>query len=321
MPLDPDVKRWLDEVYGGPFTPMHELTVDQARRQMQAASDLLGPGDEVASVEDIAADAPHGAIPVRIYRPHSEHDRLPLLVYFHGGGWVLGSIATHDAYCRGLANASDWAVASVDYRLAPEHPFPAAFDDSYAATAWLADSADALKLDARTIAVGGDSAGGNLAAAVALAARDRGGPTLAGQLLIYPITDFDFQRPSYIANADGYHLTRDTMRWFWQHYCGDDFARTADDFRASPLLAESLAQLPSAFVITAEFDPLLDEGEAYAEKLSAAGVDARCKRYDGMIHGFVRRTAEWSAAREALRDAAEFLRSITINHRNGRDPR
>ncbi|MCA9209447.1 MAG: alpha/beta hydrolase [Planctomycetales bacterium] len=311
MPLDPHVKRWLDEVYGGPFTPMHEMTIDQARRQMQAASDLLGPGEEVASVENIAADGPHGSIPVRIYRPRSQHDRLPLLVYFHGGGWVLGSIATHDAYCRALANASGWAVASVDYRLAPEHPFPAAFDDSYAAAAWLADSADRLNLDERTIAVGGDSAGGNLAAAVALAARDRGGPRLAGQLLIYPITDFDLQRPSYIANADGYHLTRETMRWFWQLYCGDNFARVADDLRASPLRAESLAELPPAFVLTAEFDPLLDEGAAYAAKLSASGVEARHKRYDGMIHGFVRRTAEWSVAREALRDAAEFLRSLS----------
>jgi acetyl esterase len=307
MPLDPAVRRWLDDVYGGPYTPMHELTVEQARRQMLAASELLGLGEAVAAVDDLVADGPSGPIPVRLYRPLPDDAApLPVVVYFHGGGWVLGSIATHDAYCRSLANASGWAVASVDYRLAPEHPFPTPLEDAFAATRWIARQAQQLQLDPQRLAVAGDSAGGNLAAAVTLASRARRGPAIDRQALLYPITDCRFDGPSYQSNAEGYHLTRATMIWFWRHYLED--ADEADNPYAAPLRADSLAGLPPALVMTAEFDPLLDEGEAYARRLIESGVPTRLSRYDGMIHGFVRRLKEWQQADDALQEVADFLR-------------
>jgi acetyl esterase len=308
MPLDPDVKALLDETYGGPFTPLHEMSVDQARRQMLATSRMIGPPVEVAQVEDLEAPGPAGPIALRLYRPKLEGP-LPVVVYFHGGGWTIGSIETHDHYCRSLANASGCAVLSVEYRLAPEHPFPAAWEDAYAATDWIATHAARLQIGAGKLHVAGDSAGGNLAATVALAARDRGVPAIKSQVLIYPITDCRVDTESYQRNADGYHLTRDTMIWFWKHYLKDP--GDGEQPYASPLRAGDLSSLPPAMVITAEFDPLLDEGKAYARRLEQAGVQVAYRCYEGMIHGFTRRLDRIQSAHAALQDVADFLSRVS----------
>jgi acetyl esterase len=231
-----------------------------------------------------------------------------MLVYFHGGGWVIGNLDTHDGVCRQLCNAAHCVVVSVDYRLAPEHPYPAAAEDAYAATRWVAANAAAIGGDPARIALGGDSAGGNLTAVVTLMARDRGGPPLVFQLLVYPATDAPTaDHPSYRENAEGYFLTRDMMLWFWNHYCGSTPDLT-DAYRY-PLRAKDLRRLPPAYVITAEFDPLRDEGEAYAARLREANVPVRLKRYAGMIHGFFGMGALLTQAREATKEAAEALRS------------
>ena len=234
---------------------------------------------------------PAGDIPVRVYRP-STGGPLPLLVYFFGGGWTLGSIDTSDGICRSLANSAGCLVVTAGYRLAPEHRFPAAVDDCYAATAWIALHATDFGADPARIAVGGDSAGGNLAAAVALLARDRGGPRLAGQLLVYPNTDYLFNHHS--------------VAWYWQHYLA-----TPDDGRnplASPLRADDLGGLPPALVVTAEYDPLRDQGEEYGHRLADAGVPAVVSRYPGTVHGFFAMAGTVDAGRAAIAEAAGALR-------------
>jgi acetyl esterase len=227
-------------------------------------------------------------------------------VFFHGGGFVVGDIDTHDATCRGLAKAAHCIVVSVDYRLAPEHPFPAAPEDCYAATVWVADNAASLGGDGARLAVGGDSAGGNLAAVVALMARDRGGPALAHQLLIYPVIDHNFDTASYVENGRGYLLSREMMMWFWGLYLED--ASDGSNPYASPIRAEDLSGLAAATIISAEFDPLRDEGEAYARRLGDADVAVTARRYDGMVHGFFAMTAVLDRAREAVAFAAAELR-------------
>ena len=249
---------------------------------------------------------PGGEIPLRVYTPAGAGP-FPLLVYFHGGGWVIGSIETHDAICRTLTNAAGCVTVSVDYRLAPEHTFPAAIDDAYAATEWTAANAAELGGTSSAIAVGGDSAGGNLAAVVAQMARDRDGPALAYQVLVYPITDCVFDRPSYAADATGYLLTKETMAWFWDHYVPDEADRTNP--LVSPLRAKDLSGLPPALIITAEFDPLRDEGEAYASRLRDAGVAVDTNRYDNMTHGFIQMGGMLEEARAALAEAASGLRA------------
>jgi acetyl esterase len=259
----------------------------------------------VAIVKDLEIPGPAGRIPVRVYRP-SERAELPVLVYLHGGGWAICSLETHDASCRELANAADCVVVSVDYRLAPEHRFPAAPEDCYAALTWTARNAPSLGADSRRLAIGGDSAGGNLSAVVALMARDREGPRLCHQLLVYPVTDHSFDTDSYRENADAPILTREIMQGFWGLYLS-----RAEDGRhpyASPLRAEDLSGLPPAHVITAEYDPLRDEGEAYARRLSAAGVPVEQRRFDGMVHGFFGFGELIDLAREAVDDAARELR-------------
>ncbi|MEN8159131.1 MAG: alpha/beta hydrolase, partial [Myxococcota bacterium] len=231
---------------------------------------------------------------------------LPALVYFHGGGWVIGSIDTHDGSCRDLANRIGCVVVSVDYRLAPENPYPAAAEDCYAATKWVSENAAAVGVDPGRIAIGGDSAGGNLTAAVALMARDRGAPALRHQLLVYPVTDADFSRPSYRENAEGYLLTTKAMEWFWGHYVPDPARR--QDAYAAPLRAPDLSGLPPAFVLTAEYDPLRDEGEALAARLEQAGVPTRLTRYEGAIHGFFAMGLLAEVARRAVDDAVAELR-------------
>ena len=243
---------------------------------------------------------------MRIYTPQGSGP-FPVLVYFHGGGWVIGNVDTHDPTCRTLTNAAGCVVVSVDYRLAPEHKFPAAVDDCYAATQWVAANAAAINGDSSRIAIGGDSAGGNLTAVVAIEARDKGGPPLVFQLLVYPVTDYSFSTPSYRDNGDGYLLTKDSMVWFWDHYLRSE--ADGQDYRASPLRASDLTGLPPALVITAEYDPLRDEGEAYAARLQEAGVSVTCTRYDGMIHGFYGLTAVVDQARKAVEESVAALRA------------
>jgi acetyl esterase len=304
MPLDPGLKLVLDQLAANPGPQLHELPVAQARAffdQMQ----LPRPEVKVAEVVNRTIPGPAGEIPVRIYRPEGRAP-FPALVYFHGGGWVIGSLETHDGSCRELANRAGCVVVSVDYRLAPEHRYPAAAEDCFAATKWVAAHAAELGVDAKRIAIGGDSAGGNLAAVVALMARERRGPALRFQLLVYPVTDADFSRPSYRENAEGYLLSTKAMEWFWGHYVADA-AQRAEPF-ASPLRAKDLAGLPPAFVLTAEFDPLRDEGDAYAERLRQAGVPTRWKRYDGAIHGFFAMGLLAQVGRDAVDDAVAALR-------------
>jgi acetyl esterase len=306
MGLDPQVQKVLDQIAAIGAPDLHTLPVPEARTAMAAMAGLQGQTEAVAHVEDRTLPGPGDDIAIRLYTP--DRDRaLPLLVYFHGGGWVLGSIDTHDALCRALANAAGCAVVSVEYRLAPEHPFPAAPEDAYAATRWIAENAAALGGDATRIAVGGDSAGGNLAAVVALMAREQGGPRLRHQLLIYPVTDAAFDTLSARENAEGYLLTSEAMRWFWNHYCPDVTAR--GDWRASPVRAPHFRGLPPAHVIPAEFDPLRDEGEAYAAHLRAADVPVRCTRYDGMIHGFFSMGGVVARGRAAVGEAVRLLRA------------
>jgi acetyl esterase len=302
MPVHPQAQALADQIGAG----FDVTTIDIAviRRTLDETS-RLGPRPEVAAVKDLEVPGPAGQIPVRVYRP-SERQDLPVLVYFHGGGFSICSIETHDVTCRELANGAGCVVVSVGYRLAPEHRFPAAPEDCYAALAWVARHAASLGGDPARLAVGGDSAGGNLAAVVALLARERGGPRLRHQLLVYPVMDHSFDTASYRENAQAPLLTREMMRGFWSLY----LARDEDglDPHASPLRAADLTGLPPAHVITAEYDPLRDEGEAYARRLAAAGVPAVLRRYDGMIHGFFGFTAQIDVAGEAVAEAARQLR-------------
>ncbi len=309
MPLDPQVRFVLDQLaaQGGP--PLHEMTPADARAAFERLRSPA-PGEPVEHIEQRRVPGPDGdAIAVRLYVPAAAAAarRGPALVYFHGGGWVIGSLDTHDNLCRALANRSGARVVSVDYRLAPEHPWPAAPEDCYAVVRHLAEHGAELGIDGSRLAVGGDSAGGNLAAVVALMARDRSGPVLRHQLLLYPVVDHDFDRPSYRENGDGYFLTRDGMRWFWDRYVADPARR--NEGYASPLRAEKLAGLPPATVLTAEYDPLRDEGEAYADRLRAAGVATTATRYDGQIHGFVSLLDVFDAGRRAVDQLGATLRA------------
>jgi acetyl esterase len=303
MPLDPQARATLDAVAALGLPPFEQGTPDAARAGLAARRKVTtAPAAPVDSIEDRHV----GGVPARVYRPSAQRP-LPTLVYFHGGGWVLGDVDVYDGTVRDLANASGCMVVSVDYRLAPEHKFPAAADDAFAATAWVAENAGEIGADPGRLAVGGDSAGGNLAAAVTLMARDRGGPKIAFQLLIYPVTDQSFETPSYHENAEGYGLTRKQMMWFSGHYLRGP--ADADDPLASPLRAESLRGLPPALVITAGYDPLRDEAEQYAVRLKAAGVEVQVERYPGLIHGFFGMTASIDAAGDAIRKAGDALRS------------
>jgi acetyl esterase len=295
MPIDPLAQAFLDSRTAAGARPVNELTVDAARAQATAMSALLGPGEPVAEVRDRAIPSAHGDIPIRAYTPAGTGP-FPILVYFHGGGWVIGNLDTSDVACRQLANGGGCVVVSVDYRHAPEHNFPAAPEDAYAATQWISQHASAWNGDPARLAVGGSSSGGNLAAAVSLMARNRGGSRIVFQLLTVPVTDFKLDTPSYRANAEGYGLTHGAMRWFWNHYLRQE----ADGVNpyASPLRASDVRGLPPTFVMTAELDPLHDEGVAYAERLRAAGVPVTHKCYAGMIHGFLGPDAPGDMAKE-----------------------
>ena len=304
MPLDPQIRLVLDNLPDNLFD-VHTTTPQELRKLYAEQTTIpIFPKEPVARVEERSIPGPAGEISVRIYAPERSAERPPL-VFFHGGGWVIGNLDTHDGKVRKLANATERSVVSVDYRLAPEAPFPAAAEDCFAALRWVDGNRGIVGAGVGAPAVAGDSAGGNLAAAVSLMARDRGGPALGFQLLIYPIVDCDFDRPSYTENADGYMLTRDVMMWFWDQYVPDAAGRS--DPYVNVLASEDLSGLPPTHVITAEYDPLRDEGEAYAARLEAAGVPVTHTRYDGMIHGFLSFADFVDKAKQALAEAAEKL--------------
>lgn len=282
--LHPQARALLDLIEQRAVPPTHTLTVEEARRLYRERRSFTQPDTpEVAHVEDLRAD---GAVPLRLYKPlDAAAGPLPALVYLHGGGWTIGDLDTHDTLCRQLANRSGCAVVSVDYRLGPEHRFPAAVDDSTAALRWVHANAAALGIDAARIAIGGDSAGGNLAAVAAIDARDNDGPRLAFQLLIYPATDMRAIAASHATNGQGYLLTNDTVRYFHDQYIDDP--KHDLDWRASPLLHPDLSRLPPAFILTAGFDPLRDEGLMYAQRLSEAGSRTTSICFDRQIHGFI----------------------------------
>ena len=304
MAVDPQAQAILDAMAALPQRAMSEETPEQFREVLIGLASIKGPVTNAARTEDREIPGPGGEIPIRIYRPESR-ELLPVIVYFHGGGFVGGNIETLDGVCRGLSVGVPAVVVSVDYRLAPEAPFPAAVDDCEAAVRWVSDHAEAIGAVGSRLAVAGDSAGGNLGAVVARRARDAGGPPISFQLLIYPCTDMTCSKPSHSENGEGYLLTAERMRWFYGHYLAGCDPRHPD---LSPLLVGDLSGLPPALVITAEFDPLRDEGEAYAARLSEAGVAAASTRYDGMIHAFFGMSGTIDAADRAMAEAVLALR-------------
>ncbi|CAI8701617.1 acetyl esterase [Pseudomonas sp. IT-P258] len=304
MPLDKQIAGVLQQFRDIPEPDFSQVDAAQYR---QFSDNLLPamPGEPMSEVRDLRVAGADGELDARLYRPSEEPD-LPLLVFFHGGGFVMGNLDTHDNLCRSLARQTEAVVVSVAYRLAPESKFPAAPLDCYAATCWLVEHAAELRVDGSRLAVAGDSAGGNLALAVSQLAARRQGPKISYQCLFYPVTDAGCDSQSFEDFAQSYLLSAGMMRWFWQQYLQD--VGQVEDPLASPLRAESLAGLPPTTLITAEFDPLRDEGEAMAECLREAGVPVRVQRCDGMIHGFISMAAFVEGAAQALSDAAADLR-------------
>ena len=305
MPLDPQAQTVVDTIAALNLKPIKDSTPAEAREAMRTRTAGLGPVEDVPAVADHRVPVEGGEITVRLYAPAGVGPH-PVLVFYHGGGWVIGDLYTHDGLCRSIVNAAGCAVASVDYRLAPEFKFPVAVEDSYTALKWVAANGPRLGLDAARLAVGGDSAGGNLAAVMALLARDRRGPRILLQVLVYPVTNYDFGAKSYVENATGYVLTTEDMRWFWRHYLSRE--EQGQEVTASPLRAKSLADLPPALVMTAGCDPLRDEGDAYAARLRDSGVPVTLTQYPGMFHGFMRMTRILDQARAGLDEVATALR-------------
>lgn len=310
MSLDPQIEYVLELVKNAGYPELHELSPADARAQFEQTVTVLDadPAD-VFDCADRAIDGPHGPIPIRIYTPRQPgpDTPLPVLLWLHGGGFVIGGLESYDSICRSLAIKADCIVVSVDYRLAPEHVFPAAPDDCYAALRWTAAHAHELGGDAQRIAVAGDSAGGNLSAVTAIAARDGGGPDLIFQLLVYPCTAPAPDSASHHDFAEGYLLTRGNIEWFYGLYTPDPTDR--QDPRYAPLLCPDLSGLPPALVIVAGYDPLRDEGIAYAERLKEAGVPVELTNYAGMIHGFYSMSGAVDAGREAIDQSAKALRA------------
>jgi len=305
--IDPEARAYLDFLASLGLPPLAEQGAVEARRlNSLRAPSLAGELEDVALIEDGRLPGPGGPIAFRLYTPAPDRT-LPVLLYLHGGGWVVGDLDTHDSVCRALARRADCVVVSLDYRLAPENRFPAPVEDAWAGLNWLRDHAHEIGADPDRIAVGGDSSGGNLAAVVAQRSRDRAGPPIAAQVLIYPVTDCSFETASYRDNAEGYLLTRAAMEFYWRLYLRDE--SDAADHRASPLRAHDLSNLPAATVITAEYDPLRDEGRAYAERLREAGSPVVYREYAGLVHGFATMAGALDAGRAAVQDAAAELRA------------
>jgi acetyl esterase len=305
----PQVVAILELVANSPLPPYHEVPPAVARRFYRDARGPLSPDPPaVESVRLLLAPGKGGPVPVRAYRPKGagKDEVLPALVYFHGGGWVIGDLDTHDAVCRTLANGARCAVFSVEYRKSPESPFPAAVDDCFSALTFVFSNSKSFNINSKQIAVGGDSAGGNLATVMALMAREARGPQISFQMLIYPGVDMRMKHPSIKRNGDGYLLTEKVMLYFRSHYV----PREADwqDWRVSPLLAKSLKGLPPAYVLTAGFDPLVDEGREYAERMQKEGVAVEYRNYPDMVHGFITMGRVLDTANAALADCARALK-------------
>jgi acetyl esterase len=309
--LDPDAAA-IYQAFQEAGRPAYEtLTAPEAREYYLNARFVSNPEPpELESDKSLSIPAPHGALPARIYTPRKlrkSNGLAPCLVFFHGGGWVIGNLDSHDAACRTLAHEGDLIVISVDYRLSPEHKFPAAVEDAIAATAWISSNALALDIDATRLMVGGDSAGGNLAAVVAIHARDSGGPKLAGQVLIYPGTDFRMTHPSHSEPETSILLTHSVIRWFRDHYLSGP--ADVDDWRASPARVASLAGLPPAYLLTAGADPLRDEGNEFATRLKDAGVPVTYRTFPGQFHGFFTMGKLLPQANVAAREIGEWLKA------------
>lgn len=308
--LDKEAQALLEAVKAANRPEYSALGAKGARKLYKDTRAAVTPEPpEVSEIDNLAAPGPHGPIPLRYYRPAGvpKKELLPVLVFYHGGGWVIGDLDTHDVACRTLANEARCAIVSVDYRMGPEAKFPAAVDDAYAAAKWVAEEAKFLRVDAARLAVGGDSAGGNLAAVVSLLARDAGNvPKIAYQLLIYPATDMHMTTPSHQRYGEGHLLTRSAMDWFQEQYLND--GKDRDDWRASPIRAASLKGLPPAYVLVAGFDPLRDEGEAYAMAMKQAGVPVIFREFPGQIHGFVVMGKALPQASQALAEMGVALK-------------
>ena len=309
MPIHPQVGEFLADLKSAGGKPTEQCTPDEVRAAVRAGHPRDEPPEAVQDVEDLQIAGPAGNIPVRIYRP-LERRAQGAVAFYHGGGWVAGDLDTHDALCRALANEGGVVVMAVDYRLAPEHPYPAAADDAYAGFQWLKANAAKYNVDPERIAVCGDSAGGNLAAVVSLMARDRGEPSPCLQVLVYPVTDFRFDTTSYLEYANGFGLTAAGMRSLWEHYLGDE--DRANEPYASPLRADDLSGLPPAVVLTARFDVLHDESRAYAERLQSAGVPTELIAHDDMIHGFLGKFHLFDSARVAVRQLAASMSRLLL---------
>jgi acetyl esterase len=310
--LDPEIQAILAQLPAEPPAGSVPVAEMRAAHERETAA-LAGAGEAVAGVRELELPGAGGPLRVRVYRPLAARasqppaaDRLPLVAYAHGGGWVVGSLDAFDPVCRALANASGALIAAIDYRLAPEHRFPAAVDDVHAAVRWLARHASELGADPARLGIAGDSAGGNLAAVTARRLRDQGDSPLRFQALVYPVCDGALDTPSYVENRSGFGLSRDGMQHYWELYLGGADARDPD---ASPLRAGDLAGLPPAFVLTVTRDVLRDEGEAYAHALSAAGVAVSLRRYDGALHGFFRWLAKSELSRRAVAEVGAALRA------------
>ncbi|QRG69230.1 alpha/beta hydrolase [Brevibacillus choshinensis] len=307
MTLDPKAKAFLDMGAAAGEPPMSTLTPQQNRERTAGLQALSGEPKPLAKVESRMIPVEGGEIELRIYTPEGP-GTFPLFVYFHGGGWVIGDVETVDTVCRNIAHESECVVASVNYRLAPEHKFPVPVEDCYTAVQWVSEHAQEINGDASRLAIGGDSAGGNLAAVISQLAKERTGPAISLQVLVYPVTQVGCDTESYRENGEGYFLTADSMQWFFQQYLNADEEKS--DVRVSPLLAADLSGLPPALVITAEYDPLRDEGEMYAERLKQAGVPVELTRYDGMIHGFFWMAGIMDQGAEAISQVSNRLRSV-----------
>lgn len=309
MPLDPLLKALLDQMAAQPAPPMWEMEPTVAREAFVAMMDIVGPKDvPIGKVENVIMPGEGGDIALRVYTPVAAGSKaLPALIFFHGGGWVIGDLDTHDGLCRILANEAGVRVIAVHYRLAPDHKFPAAVDDAVAAVNWVEANAASLGVDANRLAVGGDSAGGGLAAVVAQAAKQNGGPRLAYQMLFFPVTQIGGDTGSLREFAEGYFLERAALLWFYEHYLPGDADRS--DPRVSPLKTEDVSGLPPAYVMLAGFDPLHDEGLAYAQKLRDAGVAVTLADYPDMVHDFIYMQAVLPQAQRALHGAAAALKN------------
>jgi len=307
MPLDPQIEAVLEEMRAAGAQPFEELSVPEARVAALGFEELQGEPEAVASVAHHFISGPTADLPIRVYTPEGDGP-FGGIVYFHGSGWVVLNIEICDTTMRALANSTGCVVVAVNYQKAPEHPFPIPFEDCWAGTLWTFEHAEELNVDASRIALLGDSAGGNLAAALCLRARNEGGPRIAFQGLIYPAVDHGWDTESAHENAEGYLLQRETMRWFWNHYIPDK--SIAGDWRVSPLRASDHSGLPPAFIATAEFDPLRDDGRAYAAKLRDAGVPVTYSEYEGMIHGFYWMQGVADGARRLHAELARELRAV-----------